>query len=183
VTSASKQWQDSLQRRKIFAEAEKQSNPAAWREAQLTKQAGGVFINVLLSKKGYDKLGTPVGRIPQDAAFLRGAQDKETFSMLGDPPVTAPAGHDQWEAGFQQNLHALVIVADDSPVAACRHWQRCGTYASTGSRLGGGTGAVRDQTLRRHRCHPAVASRSRHQSTVALTCSSMGVARTANSAS
>lgn len=114
VTSASKQWKDSLQRRKIFAEAEKQSYPAAWREAQLTERASDIFINVLISKKGYDKLGTPAGQIPQDAAFQRGAQNKETTSKLGDPPVSAPAGHDQWEAGFQQDLHALVIVADDS---------------------------------------------------------------------
>ncbi|WP_406404709.1 Dyp-type peroxidase [Streptomyces sp. NBC_00879] len=114
VTSASKQWKDSLQRRKIFAEAEKQSYPAAWREAQLTERASDIFINVLISKKGYDKLGTPAGQIPQDAAFLRGAQNKETTTKLGDPPVSAPAGHDQWEAGFQQDLHALVIVADDS---------------------------------------------------------------------
>ncbi|WP_327413548.1 Dyp-type peroxidase [Streptomyces sp. NBC_01233] len=124
VTSASKQWKDSLQRRKIFAEAEKQSNPAAWREARLEKQAGDVFINVLLSKKGYDRLGMPAGRIPQDAAFVRGAQAEETITMLGDPPVTAPAGRDQWETGFQQDLHALVSVADDSPAEVAQEAER-----------------------------------------------------------
>jgi len=117
VTSASAQWNSSLQRHKIFEEAEEHGYPAAWRDEQLAMQPSGVFINLLLSYKGYVKLEVPTQRIPQDAAFQRGAQDPDTIKKLSDPPVKAPSGdpEKQWEAGFQKDFHALVIVADDSP--------------------------------------------------------------------
>lgn len=118
VTSASKQWKDSLKRHKIFEEAEMHGYPAAWRDEQLAKQPSSVFINLLLSHKGYVKLDVPKERIPQDAAFTRGAQHPKTIEKLADPPLKAPSGGDpehQWEEDFRKDLHALVIVADDSP--------------------------------------------------------------------
>jgi Dyp-type peroxidase family len=90
VTTAWQQYQDGAARRKTGAD-------------------GGVFVNLCLSAAGYRALGAAVVR-PDDASFLAGA--KEAAARLNDPPVT------QWENGFQQDIHALVIVAADDQADA-----------------------------------------------------------------
>ena len=65
---------------------------------------GGVFVNLCLSAAGYRALGLTAA-MPDDTSFLGGA--KQSAPTLNDPAVT------QWEPGFQQEIHALVIVADD----------------------------------------------------------------------
>jgi deferrochelatase/peroxidase EfeB len=70
---------------------------------------GGTVWQIGLSASGYRALGIPPQRQPQDPknaganSFTIGmAQDK-----LGDPP------QQQWEDGYQQPLHVIVLAADD----------------------------------------------------------------------
>ncbi|MEV7099327.1 hypothetical protein AB0M80_41525 [Amycolatopsis sp. NPDC051045] len=103
VTSAKKQWDDSRARAEAMAAAAE--DPVAWHAAlteKAARQAGTVFVNLLLSASGYTKLGlTP----PPDEAFLDGA--KKRASSLHDSPSST------WEAGFQQDVHAVVMLAED----------------------------------------------------------------------
>jgi Dyp-type peroxidase family len=83
---------------------------SAWQQSQdgaarrATGADGGVFVNLCLSAAGYKALG-PTVVMPDDVSFRAGA--KEAAPRLNDPPVA------QWEPGFQQEIHALVIVAAD----------------------------------------------------------------------
>jgi deferrochelatase/peroxidase EfeB len=90
VTSALQQYHDRGMRRAARADGEIFD--------------GGVFVNLCLSAAGYKTLGPNVV-MPDDASFLAGA--KERAHDLHDPAVT------KWEKGFQQEIHALVIVAAD----------------------------------------------------------------------
>ncbi|MET7932024.1 hypothetical protein ABZT43_51495, partial [Streptomyces sp. NPDC005349] len=55
-------------------------------------------------------------RAPSDEAFRRGMRDDGTREKLGDPEVA------QWEAGFQETIHAVVLVggAEAGPVDSKR---------------------------------------------------------------
>lgn len=88
---------------------------SAWQQ-QLDAQAhretgadGGVFVNLCLSAAGYRALGL-TSAMPDDVSFVGGA--KQAVPALNDPPVT------QWEAGFQGEIHALVIIAADDAAHA-----------------------------------------------------------------
>lgn len=72
-------------------------------------QGSEPFIGAGLSAQGYLALGFTEDQLPQDPSFRRGAKHPDTQAPLGlnDPPVA------QWDAGFQQDLHLLLIVADD----------------------------------------------------------------------
>ena len=69
------------------------------------KKDGGTFCAAFLSAKGYQTLGLTFTAPPANAAFDAGMKAGQV--ALGDPPSTA------WEAPFQQELHAMVLVADD----------------------------------------------------------------------
>jgi Dyp-type peroxidase family len=63
-----------------------------------------VFVNLCLSAAGYTRL-EPTVVVPDDPSFRAGA--KAAADRLNDPPVA------EWQNCFQQQLHALVIVAAD----------------------------------------------------------------------
>ena len=83
---------------------------SAWQqqlEAQARRETGadaGPFVNLCLSAAGYRALGL-TSVMPDDTSFLGGA--KNAAAGLCDPPP------DRWEAGFQSEIHALVIVASN----------------------------------------------------------------------
>lgn len=87
---------------------------SAWKQFQDAKAMrlrgtdGGLFVNLALSSAGYRALGL-ADSMPSDKSFVDGA--KASQKKLNDPPV------DKWEPGFQKELHALVIVADDDHAA------------------------------------------------------------------
>ncbi|MEO5823675.1 MAG: peroxidase [Vicinamibacteraceae bacterium] len=75
-------------------------------EAFLTSgKDGGTFCAAFLSAEGYQQLGLTFTAAPGNTAFDAGM--KAGQGALGDPPSTA------WETPFQQNVHAMVLVADD----------------------------------------------------------------------
>ncbi|WP_136740129.1 Dyp-type peroxidase [Streptomyces piniterrae] len=107
VTSALKQWDESLTRAEIFEKSMKKQDPEAYRSDELAKKGSSIFINVMLSAKGYDALGLS-SKKPKDATFCGGAAG--AVSRLADP------ARKDWEAPYDTaDLHALVIVADDDP--------------------------------------------------------------------
>ena len=107
VTSAKAQWDLSAKRAKIFADARRQPDPEAYLSLELATNASPPFIGLMLSFKGYETLGyaTPSA----DPSFKAGTRSEATYKKLGDPLPSA------WEEGFRKDLHALVIIADDSP--------------------------------------------------------------------
>lgn len=66
---------------------------------------GGLFANFLLTAAGYRRLGYDEDQLPADASFRAGL--KRRRDQLSDPPVAA------WEPGFQDEIHALILLADD----------------------------------------------------------------------
>lgn len=94
---------------------ERPADPESHISARLAEQAGAPFVCFMLSKSGYEALGLE-DRMPQpplrpnDDAFRRGTRHPDTLVKLNDRPI------DEWDEGFVQDLHALVIVADDSPL-------------------------------------------------------------------
>lgn len=83
-----------------------------------TKQSAGGFIACFLSHAGYQALEIEEHKIPQEAAFQAGMQSR--FCELADPPV------DDWEPRYQGQIHALVLIADDSDARIEQHlwWLR-----------------------------------------------------------
>jgi len=83
---------------------------SAWTQyqgAQQHRQTGadaGLFVNLCLSAHAYAALGL-TGAMPDDTSFIAGA--KAAVGRLNDPPV------EQWDAGYQGDIDALVMVADD----------------------------------------------------------------------
>jgi Dyp-type peroxidase family len=106
VTSAWTQRADSLFRAEGMAAAEREptrEDVAAAKAA--VREASTLFIGLLLSASGYDKLGLPKPG-SEDDSFSAGA--KGMARSLSDPPPT------KWDEGFRRDLHALVIVAQDN---------------------------------------------------------------------
>jgi Dyp-type peroxidase family len=73
----------------------------------------GLFTNFGLSADGYKALG--ITNVPDDPSFLRGAKNPAPPPPppavglgLNDPPVS------DWEPGFQGEIHAILMLADDS---------------------------------------------------------------------
>jgi Dyp-type peroxidase family len=80
------------------------------RYRKLRSGPGEPFAGFLLSTFGYDVLGFADDRKPTDPSFRAGLKKHNTVQdvdPISDPPVTA------WEQGFQRDLHAMVLLADD----------------------------------------------------------------------
>lgn len=87
------------------------------RDYRQHKICGSLFMNVLLTARGYQALDFDQATIeqafpePEETNFGTKARFKagmrETLAELGDPPT------DQWEAPYQDDIHLLIIMADD----------------------------------------------------------------------
>jgi Dyp-type peroxidase family len=80
-------------------------------EHRRSRAQGTPYVGVGLTKAGYDRLGLS-DRAPSDEAFRRGMRDDVTRARLGDPEIT------QWEAGYQEQIHAVVLVGDEEAAPA-----------------------------------------------------------------
>lgn len=93
------------------------SAKTALEEAEAFKQhgtKGTPYVGVGLTHAGYGRLGL-TSAAPTDPVFQRGMRDPESLANLSDPDPT------QWEPGYQQEIHAIVLVGDaDSPPADTR---------------------------------------------------------------
>ena len=68
---------------------------------------GAIFANFLLTRKGYEALEFEPFQVPKDQPFTMGMKNSQIKGFLGDPEV------EQWESGFQDEIHALILIADD----------------------------------------------------------------------
>ena len=87
VTSSKKQFEDT----KIF---------------KATHKSGDTFVAFFLTAAGYRALGIEAAKIPADPSFQSGL--KNQTALLNDPPAA------DWEGHFQQEIHALIIIADNN---------------------------------------------------------------------
>ncbi|EFA71897.1 Dyp-type peroxidase [Cylindrospermopsis raciborskii] len=103
-----KQWIQTFAQ-KYLKSAKKQSDEAVNYRQNSIK--GGLFTNFFLSCKGYEYLEIEPFLIPSDSPFRQGMKNENIRAVLGDPKV------DQWESGFQRQIHALILIADDDIIA------------------------------------------------------------------
>lgn len=66
------------------------------------------FANLFLTRKGYQYLDTDF-KVPRDEFFRYGMKAEQVKAYLGDPAPTA------WDTGLQDDIHALILLADDDP--------------------------------------------------------------------
>ena len=66
---------------------------------------GGLFVNFYLSYTGYRRLEVPQAHIPQDPKFVAGMKGSQEY--LGDPDAQ------EWDVGYRQEVHAMILLADD----------------------------------------------------------------------
>lgn len=70
--------------------------------------SGTIFANVYLTRFGYEALGFEPFQVPKDQPFTMGMKNEQIRQFLGDPEVK------EWELGFQDEIHALIFMADDN---------------------------------------------------------------------
>lgn len=89
--------------------------PSAARQLEQTdffkthRVSAGMFANFFLTASGYRFFDTPDAKIPgpPNSPYRKGM--KQSQAALHDP---APA---TWEPGFDADIHAMILIADDSP--------------------------------------------------------------------
>jgi Dyp-type peroxidase family len=96
---------------KFVTSAQQQLNDHVKHQESHCQRAGGLFANFFLSYSGYKTLGFQLkvanGIEFPSPAFKVGMR---TFQpVLNDPPI------DEWEEGFHDKIHALLLLADDNP--------------------------------------------------------------------
>ena len=103
-----RRWIKSFAESTVTSAAQQQAQSAAWRSKG---GPGELFSSFLLSFAGYAALGVPPASIPQEPGrtyFQRGMKNQAAAERtFNDPPK------DQWEAPYQGELHALIILAHD----------------------------------------------------------------------
>jgi Dyp-type peroxidase family len=82
---------------------------AASEAAKTSGEDGGIFVHVALSGAGYAALGVDPKDLPSPADVFNAGM-KNRRAELQDPPV------DLWEKGFRDEIHALILIADDNNV-------------------------------------------------------------------
>ncbi|MEB3335088.1 MAG: Dyp-type peroxidase [Cyanobacteriota bacterium] len=93
-----------------FAEGWITSAAMQFEEARRFRESGApgqVFGSLYLSRLGYEALGFSGAQLPADRPFRMGMQHDELAASLGDPPPG------DWEPGYRQPCHALILLADD----------------------------------------------------------------------
>jgi Dyp-type peroxidase family len=100
-----KRWIKRLTDTQRITCAQQQLDDAA--QYRRDKTPGGLFMNFFLSAQGYEYLYPKHrGKLPfNDDAFLCGM--KAAQQRLNDSPP------EDWEEGYRQDIHALVLLADD----------------------------------------------------------------------
>lgn len=72
------------------------------------KVSGDVFYGFLFTAKGYEYFNKDTSEF--EHSFKIGMSDKNIQDKLNDPKVS------QWEEGFRDEIHAMVLIADDDEI-------------------------------------------------------------------
>jgi Dyp-type peroxidase family len=106
-TDRAKQWLKTFTQTYVKSAKQQSDEAIIYRKEGIS---GGVFANVLLTRKGYEALGFEPFQIPVDVPFRMGMQYEEIRESLKDPEVK------DWEKGYQNDIHALILLADDDVI-------------------------------------------------------------------
>ncbi|NEP00356.1 MAG: Dyp-type peroxidase [Symploca sp. SIO2E9] len=101
-----KQWIKNFAQTYVTSAKQQADEALKYRTQKIT---GSVFANIFFTRKGYQALGFGAIQIPKDQPFTMGMKHEQIRDSLGDPEV------EEWEEGFQQEIHALILIADDVP--------------------------------------------------------------------
>ena len=106
---AAKKWISNFAEDFVTSAKKQLDNSARYRRSN-RQVSGGLFANFFLSARGYQSLGFNLvvatdSNFPS-ATFIAGLQAYQ--KQLYDPPVG------EWEEGFQDKIHALILLADDN---------------------------------------------------------------------
>ena len=104
---AAKQWIGSFSHRYVTSALEQAEQAKLFRQNK--DVPGTIFANFFLTRAGYMHLGYTYDQLPSEDSFRQGMQDPNMQNELGDDSQ-------QWEAGFQNEIHALVLLAADKIV-------------------------------------------------------------------
>jgi len=102
-----KQWIGSFSHRYVTSALDQAEQAKLYRENQ--DVPGKLFANFFLTRAGYMHLGYAYEELPNEDAFRQGMKDPNMQSELGDDS-------EQWENGFKNEIHALVLLAGDKIV-------------------------------------------------------------------
>ena len=119
------------------------------REAEDFKKSGtpgATHVSIALSASCYAFLGLLDARTPSDAAFRASLRQRK--DILKDPPVS------RWEKGLRQEIHALVLIADD--LKACVDDVRSRIEESLAAQAAGKVVAREDGQVMRNKTHDGI---------------------------
>lgn len=100
-----KQWIKTFTQDYLTSAQQQADEALRYREAGIP---GSVFANFFLTRKGYESLGFEPIQIPKDQPFTMGMKNPQIISDFNDPKV------EKWEAGYQNDIHSLILIADDN---------------------------------------------------------------------
>jgi Dyp-type peroxidase family len=107
---AVKAWIRQFSRDRVQSAQDQQRAIAARRAAKANNGSfdGGLIANFYLTAEGYEDLGFDADHLKEkNRSFIEGMKSGRVRRELSDPSV------DQWEAGYQKNLDAMILLADD----------------------------------------------------------------------
>ncbi|AKU20841.1 hypothetical protein [Massilia sp. NR 4-1] len=99
-------WLAKTGRERITSAAGQLAQTVAFRR---NKGVGEAFACLALSARGYVALGVAESQRPADPFFVKGMKRHNQVELdpINDPPVS------EWESGFQDEVHAMLLLADD----------------------------------------------------------------------
>jgi Dyp-type peroxidase family len=99
-----KKWIGSFTHRYVTSALEQAEEAKQFRQNK--NVPGKIFANFFLTSAGYEYLGYPYQEWPGDDPFRRGMKESRMLQELGDDT-------EQWDKGFNDDIHALVLLAAD----------------------------------------------------------------------
>ncbi|MDJ0554259.1 MAG: Dyp-type peroxidase [Microcoleaceae cyanobacterium MO_207.B10] len=102
-----KQWIQSFARKYITSAYQQAAEAKIYREQ---KVKGSLFANFFLSRYGYEYLEIKPFRMPKNPPFISGMKSDSIRNLFNDPVAEA------WDTGYQDQIHALILMADDDVV-------------------------------------------------------------------
>ncbi len=106
-----KKWLGEFSKKYVTSALQQAQESQDYRDSQKQHQ-GTIFANVFLTISGYKylefvKQGEEEFSF-KDKFFAHGMKDPQNLQELADPPIQ------QWEHGFQDTIHAMILLADDN---------------------------------------------------------------------
>lgn len=107
---AVKKWIGNFSHKYVYSALEQAKQGKIYRNKE-TVGIKPLFANFFLTRAGYMHLGYQYHQLPNEDAFRQGMQDANMQNELGDDIS-------QWDQGFKNEIHALVLLAGDRIVGS-----------------------------------------------------------------